>query len=317
MFVDSQKTGEGNALSYSRSYGFDLNLRPRRNMIVQSYLAATQAPGATGKNTASKVTVGYRDNLWDTSAFVKQIGDGFNPRVGFVSRSDMRQSYATFGAHPRPKLRGVEEVNPYVEIDHITNLQSVLETRTGTFGFDTLFKDGSRLFAEHRENFERVEESFKVSSAVITPGEYSFRENAVTYQSSAGRKLSARSTLTMGDYYGGRKTSLNVGSLWRANSQLLFDLTLNHNDITLGGQPFTADVYGARVRTALSTAFFTNAFFQYNAAADQSVVNVRLDYIHSPLSDLFVAYTERRNTAEAGGILERVFSVKLTKMLAF
>jgi hypothetical protein len=285
-------------------------------MIVQSYFAATQAPGQTGNNTASRVTVGYRDTFWDTSAFIKQIGDGFDPRAGFVRRRDMRQSYATFGAHPRPKVRLIQEVNPYVEIDYITNLQSVLETRTGTLGFDTQFRDGSRSSFEYRDNFELVPKAFKVSNATIAPGEYRFRETAWTYQSSAGQKLSARTTLTTGAYYGGEKTSLDLGALWRASSQLLFDLTLSHNAITLGGEPFTADVYGARVRTGLSTTFFTNAFFQYNAAADQSVVNVRVDWMHSPLSDLFVAYTERRNTA-AGGILERVFSVKLTKMLAF
>jgi len=317
MFVNSQKTGEGDALAYSRSYGVDVNLRPRPNLIVQSYIAATQAPGATGNNMALRFTVGYRDNFWDTSTFVKQIGDGFDPRVGFIRRRDMRHSYATFGVHPRTALPMIQEVNPYVEIDYITNLNSVLETRTATFGFDTQFRDGSRLFFEHRDNFELVPEAFKVSNATILPGEYSSRESAATYQSSAGRKFSARTTLTRGAYYGGEKTSLDVGALWRATSQLLFDVTLSHNDITLGGKPFTADVLGARVRTALSTRFFTNAFFQYNAAAEQSVVNLRLDYIHSPLSDLFVAYTERRNTAETGGILERVFSVKLTKMLAF
>ena len=317
MFVGSEKTGDGQGPAYSRSYGFDLNLRPRRNMILQTYLAATQDPAATGNQTASRFTVGFRDNVWNTSAFFKQIGDGFNPGVGFVSRRDMRQTYATFGAHPRPGLSWIEEVNPYVEINNITDLESVLQTRTGTLGFDTLFKDGSRLFVEHRDNFERVEEPFRVSRATIPVGEYDFRENAITYNSSAGRGVSARTSLTVGDYYGGEKTSLNVGALWRANPQLLLDVSLNRNDITLDGESFAADVYGLRVRGALSTTFFANAFFQYNAAAEQSVVNVRFDWMHSPLSDLFVAYTERRNTAGGGGILERVISVKLTKMLAF
>ena len=92
---------------------------------------------------------------------------------------------------------------------------------------------------------------------------------------------------------------------------------MNRNDITLNGESFAADVYGARIRGAFSTRFFTNAFFQYNAAAEQAVVNIRFDWLHSPLSDLFVAYTERRSTVSGGGILERVLSVKLTKMLAF
>ena len=317
MFVDSQKTGNGPALAFSRSYGFDVNLRPRPNLIVQSYLAATQAPGETGNTTASRFTIGFRDNLWDTSAFVKQIGDGFDPRVGFVRRRDMRQTYVTFGAHPRPKLWLIEELNPYLEIDYTTNLKSVLESRIGTLGFDTQFRDGSRFFFEHRDNFERVEAAFKVSNATVPPGDYRFRETAVTYQSNAGRKFSARTTLTTGAYYGGEKTSVDLGALWRASNRLLFDLTLNRNAITLDRQSVAADVYAARVRGALSTKFFSNAFFQYNVAANQAVVNVRLDYLHSPLSDLFVAYTERRDTAGAGRVLERVFSVKLTKMLAF
>ena len=94
-------------------------------------------------------------------------------------------------------------------------------------------------------------------------------------------------------------------------------MSLDRNDITLNDAPVTADVYGARVRYAFSTTFFSNAFYQYNAAAEQAVVNIRFDWLHSPLSDLFVAYTERRNTGAAAGVLERVFSVKLTKMLAF
>ena len=317
MFVNSEKTGAGAGLDYSRSYGFDLNLRPKRNMILQTYLAATQDPEAVGNKAASRFTVGFRDNFWNTSAFFKQIGDGFDPRVGFVARRDMRQTYGTFGIHPRPGLDMIEELNPYFEFDNITDLESVLQTRTGTFGFDTLFKDGSRLFYEHRDNFERVEEPFRVSGATIAVGEYDFRENSITYNSSAGRSFSARTGLTIGDYYGGEKTSLNVGALWRASPQLLFDLSLNRNDITINGQSVAADVYGARIRGALSTRFFTNAFFQYNAAAEQTVVNVRFDWMHSPLSDLFVAYTERRSTAGAGGILERVLSVKLTKMFAF
>ncbi len=286
-------------------------------MILQTYLAATQDPAATGNTTASRFTAGFRDSFWDTSAFFKQIGDGFDPRVGFVARRDMRQTYVTFGVHPRPGLELIEEVNPYFEFDNITDLESVLQTRTGTFGFDMLFRDGSRLFLDHRDNFERVEEPFKVSGATVPLGEYDFRENSITYNSSAGRNFSGRTGLTIGDYYGGEKTSFNVGARWCAKPQLLFDVSVNRNDITLNGQSVAADVYGACVRGALSTRFFTNAFFQYNAASQQSVVNIRLDWMHSPLSDLFVAYTERRDTGGAGEVLERVFSVKLTKMLAF
>ncbi len=151
----------------------------------------------------------------------------------------------------------------------------------------------------------------------MTPGDYAFRETQVSYRSSAGRRLSGRLTLTGGGYYGGAKTTIGLGAHWRPSPRLALDTTLDRNDMTLRGRSFRADVFGGRVQAGLSTIFFASGFLQYNAAAGQAVVNFRLDYIHSPLSDFFVAYTERRSTQGAGDVLERVFSVKLTKMLAF
>lgn len=55
---------------------------------------------------------------------------------------------------------------------------------------------------------------------------------------------------------------------------------------------------------------------QYNTAVDQVVTNLRLNFVHSPLSDLVVVYTERRGIAGAG-FIERALTAKITKLLAF
>jgi hypothetical protein len=34
----------------------------------------------------------------------------------------MDQRYATIGVHARPKWKGIQEVAPYVEVDHIADL---------------------------------------------------------------------------------------------------------------------------------------------------------------------------------------------------
>jgi hypothetical protein len=55
---------------------------------------------------------------------------------------------------------------------------------------------------------------------------------------------------------------------------------------------------------------------QYVRDTDELVTNVRLNYIHAPLSDLFLVLTERRNLAE-DALIERAITLKVTKLLAF
>lgn len=316
VLLNRQAT-ETSSRPYNRSVGADLNLRFLQNLVVNSYVAATEDPIATGSTTAARLTAGWRDRFWDASAFVKQVGDGFEPRMGFVRRRDMRHSYATLGVHPRPRLRFVQELNPYIEVDYITNLRSVLETRNTTLGFDVPFQDGGRFGVTYNDAFERLFEPFPVlSRTVIQPGDYNFGETTLSYRTSAGRALSGQVNVSRGGYYSGDKTSVSLGALWRPNYRLSMDLSVQRNDVDLPDETFGANVFGVRVKYGFSTTLFASGYLQYNAAADQVVTNLRFNFIHSPLSDLFVVYTERRETS-APRPLERAFTVKFTKLLAF
>ena len=88
--------------------------------------------------------------------------------------------------------------------------------------------------------------------------------------------------------------------------------------MSLPDTSFTADLYTARVKYAYSTTLYFGAFVQYNADADQVVTNLRLNFIHAPLSDFFLVLTERRDVSPGGrGVLERFVTAKVTKLFAF
>jgi hypothetical protein len=65
-----------------------------------------------------------------------------------------------------------------------------------------------------------------------------------------------------------------------------------------------------------SRRLFLSSYFQYNTASEEVVTNIRLNFIHSPLSDLFLVFSERRDV-EAGVVLERGFTIKATKLFSF
>ncbi|MFH1765598.1 MAG: DUF5916 domain-containing protein [Gemmatimonadota bacterium] len=316
LIASRDDLGEGTA-GYNRSYGLDANVTLREKLLIHSYLAATDYPGQQGNNRAARISAAFRDRLWDASALYREIGDGFNPGIGFVARKGIRHSYGTIGIHPRPPIPWVSELNPYLELDYITNLHSVLETRTGTAGLGVALQDGGTLTLTTADRLEVIDEAFLVAGeGEIPKGRYTFREGSLAYQSNAARPLAGAVSLSGGDFYHGSRRSVTLGGNWRPSQHFALDVGVERNEIDLPGNSFTADVFGARVDLAGSTRFFLSGFFQYNTASEDAVMNLRLNFIHSPLSDLFLVYSERRNW-ESSQLLERGIAIKATKLLSF
>ena len=302
---------------YNRSYGADLNLHFLGRLFIDSYLAGTEGSGEDADGTAGRISVGWRDRLWNTSAFVKRVGRNFGPGLGFVPRRGIHHFYGTVGVHPRPRASWLQEVNPFAEVDYITDLRSALETRIVNLGFVVKFWDSATLSFEYEDRYERLEEPFRVfQGAVIPAGSYDFRDVSVRYQTGLGRDLNGNVRVSSGGFFDGEKRSVGLGADWRLRYDLKLELLLDRNEVELPDASFTADVGAVRVEYAFSTRLFGSAFVQYNAESDQMVTSIRVDLRYSPLSNVFLVYTKRRDL-RASVLLERLFSLKATRLLAF
>lgn len=314
MFINRQATDGG---GHNRAFGFDANLRLLRSLIVNSYLAGTADSERGGTGLAGRVSAAWRDRFWNISAMYKSVDQDFEPEVGFIRRRGIRHTYATAGAHPRPALPWLFEINPYVELDYITDPGGSLLTRLRTMGagFDLLAAGTLDLTLTDR--FERIDDPFQVSGGATVPvGDYDFTEAELRYQSNRGRPLSGQVQVTRGGFFGGDRTSLSLAADWRPSPHLAVQVNAGHNVIDLPAGSFTADVFGGKVGWALNTRLFTSAFVQYNEALDELVTNLRFNWIHAPLSDLFVVLTERRHLGGRGA-LDRMLTLKATRLLAF
>ena len=316
MLVNRQTTSDGTLSAWNRSVAVDANLRLFRYLLVNSYAAATDEPDVDGDRRAGYLQVAWRDRLLNASAFVKHVGASFNPGVGFIRRRGVRQAFATVGAHPRPAWPRVQEINPYVDVSAIETVDGDLETRWFTAGLQTTFADGGTLTFEAEDRVERLFEETEIVGASVAAGRYPFRTASIAYTSSGARWLGGSARVSRGDFYDGRRTSLQGNVLFRPNPHVALDLFGQHNRLELGGRDFTADVLGARIDVAPSTRLFLSGFVQYVESQDALVTNVRLNLIHAPLSDLFLVFTERRDL-DAGRSVDRRLTLKVTRLLAF
>ena len=303
--------------SYNRSYGLDANIRLFGNLIINSYLAGSAANGTASDGTAGRVSVAYRSAFWNSSAMYKRVSDDFDPGIGFVRRRALQQWFATTGFHARPGIPGIQEVNPYVEVAYITDLSGRLETRTIEGGLQVNLQPDGQFNAQFEDQFDRLERSFEIFPGVNVPaGGYNNREGMVQLQSGQGRPVSGNIRFATGDFYGGARNVYGFGGVWRLRYDLSLESSITRNDVALPGGSFLADVAGFRARYAYSTRLFGSAFVQYNTQSKSLVTNARMNFRYAPLSDVFLVYTERRNTL-TDVRNERSVALKFTRMLQF
>ena len=302
---------------YNRSYGVDANLRPAPNLIVNSYLAASDAAGDSSDGYAARTSLAYRGRLWDNSVMWKRVSDRFDPGLGFVRRRGMQQFFGTTGVHARPPLPGTQEVNPHVQVNYITDLSNQLATRSIETGVNLLIRPEGELDIEVSDEFDRLDAPFAVFPGQVIPaGGYAWRTGTVRYQNGDGHTLSANVSASAGGFYDGSRRAATASLVWRLRYDLSLEGSMQRNDVRREAGDFTADLASLRVRYAWSTRLFGSAYTQYNAQSRAFVTNARVNLRYRPLSDLYLLYTERQDTS-TGTRNERVLALKVTHMTAF
>jgi hypothetical protein len=301
---------------YNTSYGTDANVRVGDKLILTSYFAASEANGAAADGYAARASVGYRGKLWDNSVMLKRVTGDFNPGLGFVRRSDMQHWYATTGFHARPKGK-LQEINPFLEVDYITDLNHQLDTRSLTAGMEVYLNPDGQLSLRVEDQFDRLEAPFQVFPGVTIPvGPYGWREASIRYQTGQTRAVFGSVNLAGGEFYDGRRRSFGGNMTVRPRYDLSFEASFTRNDVSLPTGAFVADLASLRTRYQWSTRLFGSAFVQYNTQNRAFVTNARLNYRYKALSDVFLVYTERRNT-QTQVRNERTLALKVTRMVAF
>jgi hypothetical protein len=118
------------------------------------------------------------------------VGPNFNPQVGFLGRTDCICDYVDVNFKPRPKIRGVRDLNFESFLFHAPDTRHVLQTQEwqGTFRID--FHNGAYSDDDLVDVFiQRLTTPFNIYKNVFIPaGEYHWDRHQFTYGSPQNRR---------------------------------------------------------------------------------------------------------------------------------
>ena len=302
-------------------YGVDGVFSFYEALNLNTYIARTDTPGLRDDNLSYRSELYYEGDRWAFNTDHLRVGANFNPEIGFVRRHGFRRNYGMFRFSPRPQnIDAVRKFSWEASVDHITDGAGRVETRLQRGQFITELETGDLLFALATDNYEFLTEPFNIASDVTIPvGGYSFLNYRAGYSMAQQRPLSGGVAVDFGRFYGGEKTTL---SYYRGRITLTPQLTLEPsislNWIDLPEGSFTTELVSTRVTYTLTPRMFMAALVQYNSADNAIGSNIRFRWEYHPGSELFVVYTDERDTLNPRPfLLNRAFVVKLTRLFRF
>ena len=306
----------GAEADWNRTVGVDGNFNFfQRRLNLAGAVMQAETPATTGDNLATTIQATYRDRILTANGGFVLIDEDFQNDFGFTPRVGIRKYHGSAGFTPR--FSGIVlEVSPRVRIGHTHDSSNRLVTKFDAVGNSVMFRDGANFVMFRNWMFERLDEPFQIQGQTIPAGDYNFSDWNFRYSSSRARRVNASAGYRVGGYFDGDKKEISAGVGLNLSAAFQASAEWGRNIVDFADGGFTTDLIGARAAVAFSPKMFIQAFVQYNTAAETVSTNVRYRFIHHPLSDFFVVYTEVRPTEGDAEKLRNV-SLKLTHQLSF
>ncbi len=300
MFTNRSVSVEGDGAGANRLFGADATLAFYENVNLVGYFARTRTPGLEGQDASYQAQFLYAGDRYGLTAEHLVVENNFNPEVGFLRRDNFRRSYVTGRFSPRPaSLAAVRQFRLEASYDYILTADTgILETKQAQVGFATEFETSDRIGMTFADNYEFLVEPFEPGPDVILPvGGYGFRDIEATYEIGAQRRLTGTITVRGGEYFNGniRSIGFSRGRL-AVTPELSVEPTLSENWIETPHGSFHTRLIVSRVTYTFSPRMFLAGLIQYNSATNSVSTNLRLRWEYTPGSELFVVYTEDRDT---------------------
>jgi hypothetical protein len=301
------------------AFGLDTNLAFYQNLNITGYYAETRTPGQGGTGRSHRGRFDYDADRLGVQVERLAVDRAFTPEAGFLRRSDFIQHFGQLRLSHRPDaIAAVRRVSLESSLDYITDNDLRLQNRQTRVVVRTEMENGDAWSVQRTSDFEWVDRPFRVVGAAIPAGVYRYGQTRGSYTFGTQRRLSGEVGAGRGEFYGGDRTDVSVRSRADLSKHLSLEPAVTVNVIDVPAGRFVATLASGRSVLSITPRMIVAALLQYNSSANVFTTNIRYRWEFSPASELFVVYSDGRDTALVPGrswaLQNRGLTVKITRL---
>ena len=257
-----------------------------RVMQADAWYQRTDTEGLNGDDSAFGLGVRLPNNTgWRGGAVVKELQRNFTPALGFISRSDVRDTALDAGYTLFPRNRFLQSMFFGVDAQRVSFLDGGLQSEVVLGRLLELRNNtGDALNVHYSATREVVTEPFTIyrdnaSQVVVPPASYSFGETVLSMTAAGQRTFSGGATVRMGDFLSGSRTNLIGDFSWKPSNLFAFGFRYDWNDIDLPQGDFITRLTRLTADVNFSSTLYWVSLIQYDNVSEVIGVNTRLNWI--------------------------------------
>ena len=315
---------------FNRTYAADVAIGVGEAFTISSFVSATDDPEDPSDGFAWDLSGNWSSRTWTFTGTAREIGEGFNPEVGFLPR----RGYRYYQYHVMNKLHPswLREIRPHV---------SYYTYRSRKTGIEQGFVESSRLHIDsHWEwpsgaqihtganfNVEGIYEPFQIlgTDVVVPEGTHQGWESQLVFNSNAAARLSATSRINFGSFLTGTRWGGNGSLTFRPNASFSTSARINYFNVDLPQGQFQTALLGMNFGYFFTPRIYLQSLIQYSNQVDSWSANLRFGWLNTAGTGLFIVYNDVQGfdfptglNPDGGrfvesGTLARSFIVKFTR----
>jgi len=299
LFVD--RHGDGSLLDngnddQNQTYAVDGRWGIGDNLLLQAWAAKTETPGLTGKDDAFSVKGDYNNADWSAGLGYTELGEDFNPEVGFLSRDGYRKVDGRILRRIRPdNLWNLFEIRPHISYRGFWDFDGFQETGFIHIDSHWEFNTSREIHTGVNIKTDGVKDPFEIIPDVTIPaGTYDETEVQLIFIGNQSKPLNFGLRTSFGGFFGGDRISLSPTVRYRIGEKFTSELAYNYNDVDIPvqGGDFTANLARLRLSYSFTPKILLQLLTQYNEVDDQISTNLRFSWLQSANTGLYLVYNE-------------------------
>ncbi|MFT6828851.1 MAG: hypothetical protein ACJAZV_002144 [Roseivirga sp.] len=309
-FENESNYDVANYNEWNRTVGVDYNLASADNIWngkVFYHQSIDEIQPDDAYSTGFELSYGVPK--FTANIFTQAVGENYNPEVGFVRRTDIRQMSSTSRYSFFPQSGGIQRHGPGFDFDMVGNSEYGLLDWDINLLYDVFWKSSARFSFRLRQQYTYLFNGFDPSGSggLRLPSDTDYTTYLViaSYTSDQRKKFFYELSTRSGEYFNGSRINFEGTFTYRYQPLGFTSIDFAYNRIRLPDPYSSANLIlvGPRFDFTFTKKLFWTTFVQYNSQIDNLNINSRLQWRFAPVSDFFLVYTDNYLATDEGGFI--------------
>jgi hypothetical protein len=289
IYVSRDRIGLNSVSDYNRVVALDGVWGIGKKAKVSGFLSKSYTPGIEEDDHAFRLAANYDWNLWRLLASYTEIGEGFNPEVGYLERNSFKKPQFMIWKTIRfDDSRKLLEVRPHIYSRTYWDFTGKLVSSWLHVDNHWAWRNGLEIHTGVNFTREWVFNDFNISDLTINPSKYNHAEAQIVFITNPNKKLSFNNRSFIGGYFGGYRVSNNLSFNIRPGDKFNTSIFINSNNLRLDNGELDAVISGLNLSYSFNPKMFIQSLIQYNNVTNLFSVNARYGLIRDANSGLYV-----------------------------